>query len=146
RCDSGESPAVERPEHGNDAVASAGSSFIAELSREFVERFIRLRAAVAKEDFSARSTRRAGKPDEAFGELTLRPCEIKIGGVHQRGDLLLHRGHDMRMAVADGGHRNAGAEIEIAFARFIPNLAALAARQTQLKPAIGRDDEAVVKL
>src|SRR4030095_15413439 len=58
----------------------------------------------------------------------------------------LHRRDDTRVAVPDRSHRDSSAEIEIAFAVLIPYLAAFPARQTQLKPAIGRDDEAVVKL
>ena len=52
--------------------AGAGSGFVAELPRQFVERLIRLGAAVAEENFSTRLPRRAGKKDETIGELDLR--------------------------------------------------------------------------
>src|SRR4029077_718035 len=64
---------------------------------------------------------------------------VEIRNVPQLRALIRQRLDEMVMSVADGSHREAGAEIEIAFAICRNEPAALAALEGDLGPGVGRN-------
>ena len=130
--DAGERPAVKgirRRQNFKPAFV------VAEFARELEQAFVRLRAAVGEKAFA-----RADAFDEFGGEPALRLGEIKIRDVDQLFRLLDERLGDGRMRVAEAADGDAAAEIQIAFAGDIKNVAARAVAQDEFKaPVAGHD-------
>ena len=111
------------------------------LARQFVKSLVGFRAAVAEKNFAAC----ADHFFETRGEEGLRAGEKKIRGVDQFAGLLRDRLLQRGMGMADRVDRDARGEIEVFASVFIPNARALAARQTERKPPVGRNDMAGVE-
>ena len=92
---------------------------MAKFSRELIQTFVGLGAAVAKKNFSRRD-----EIHDGLREPSLRFVIIKIRDMHQLARLLDERLGDGRMRVAKGRHRDAAAEVEITFARDVKNVTA----------------------
>ena len=65
---------------------------------------------------------------------------VEIGNVREFACLLTERGSEFRMAVAEGCGGNARAEVEVALAVRIKNVAALAVRNGDGEARVRRDD------
>ena len=108
---------------------------VAEFPRQLEQTFVGLRAAVGEKTFA-----RADAFDDFRGQPALRLGEIQIGDVDQFSRLLDERLGDGRMRVAEAAHGDAAAEVEIAFARDIKNIAARAVAQREVKPPVAGHD------
>ena len=108
---------------------------MAEFPRQLEQAFVGLRAAVGKKTFS-----RADAFDEFGGEPALRFGEIKIRDVDQFPRLLDERLGDGRVRVAEAAHGNAAAEIKVAFAGNIKNIAARAVAEHEVKASVAGHD------
>ena len=106
-----------------------------EFAREFEEPFVRLRAAVAEKHFAGRD-----EIHDGFSEASLRLVIIKIGDMHQLARLLNQRLGDGWMRVAERGHGDAAAEVEVTLARDVVNVTAGAVAQRDVKTALARHD------
>ena len=130
--DAGERPAVKGIRRGQNFKPAF---VVAEFPRELEQAFVRLRAAVAEKNFA-----RADAFDDFGGEPALRLGEIQIGNVDEFFGLLDERLGDGRMRVAEAAHGDAAAEIEIAFAGDIKNIAARAVAQDEFKASVAGHD------
>ncbi len=130
--DAGERPSVKRIGRGQNFKPAF---VVAEFSRELEQAFVRLRAAVGEKNFSSA---------DAFHNFRRQPAlrfgEIQIGNVDQFSRLLDERFGDGRMRVAEAAHGDAAAEIEIAFAGDVENIAACAVAQHEFKAAVAGHD------
>ena len=75
---------------------------------------------------------------EASRQPALRLVIIEIGNVDQLARLLDERLGDGRVRVAERGHRDAAAEIEIALAGDVKNVTARAVAQHDIKAPVAR--------
>ena len=134
RGDAAEGPAVK----GIDGGKHFKPAFVvAEFAREFEEPFICLRAAVGKKAFA-----RADPFYEFRRQPALRFGEIKIGDVDELLRLLHQRGGDGRVRVAKAAHGDAAAEIQIAAAGHIKQIAARPVAEDEFKASIAGHDVA----
>ena len=103
--------AVERAFEGDDAVALGPAADRVVLTRRLDRAFHRLGAGIAEEHHvgEARLAQPLGDPF-GFGNF------VEIGDVPQLVGLLLERGDQMRMRVAERVHGDAGGKIKIALA------------------------------
>ena len=108
---------------------------VAELAGEFEQAFVGLRAAVGKKAFA-----RADALDQLGGEPALRFGEIQVRDVNEFFGLLDERLGDGRVRVAETAHGDARAEIEIALARDIKQIAARAVAEHEVETAIAGHD------
>ena len=92
---------------------------MAELAGELEQAFVGLRATIGKKTFA-----RADALDEFGGEPALRLGEIKVRDVDEFARLFDERLGDGRVSVAETAHGDAGAQVEIAFARDIKQVTA----------------------
>ena len=80
---------------------------------------------------------------EPLGEVCLRRHLVEIGGVHERGGLLLDGADEVRMAMAEDIHRDAAGEIQPFPALRVIEVTAVSAHRLDLATAIdgheGRD-------
>ena len=83
---------------------------------------------------------RADAFDEFGGQPSLRFGEIKIRDVDEFFGLLDERLGDGRVRVAEAIHGDAAAEVEVAFARDIKDVAARAMAQHEVKAAVAGHD------
>ena len=138
RGDARQSAPVKRTVRGDDLVPAL---VVPEFSRELEQAFVRLRAAVAE-----KAPARADQPNERFRELGLRLGEIKIRDVQELSRLLEQRIGDFRIGVAQRTDGDAAAEIEVALARHIPDVAPLAVIEREIEARVRRDDICLKKL
>ena len=108
---------------------------VAEFAGELEQAFVGFRAAVGKKAFA-----RADALDEFGGQPALRFGEIQVRDVNQFARLLDERLGDGRMRVAETAHGDARAEIEVAFARDIKQIAARAVTEHEVEAAIAGHD------
>ena len=116
RGDAAERPSVKRIDGGKHFKAAF---VVTEFARELEETFIRLRAAVGKKTFAG-----ADPFHEFRGQPALRFGEIEIGDVDELLRLLHQRGGDGRVRVAEAAHGDAAAEIQVAAAGHVKQIAA----------------------
>ena len=133
--DGGERAAVERALEGQHPIALGMAVDPLAPARHLDRRLVRLRARIGEEDEIGE-----GRVDEAAGEALALRILIEIRHVPELR-ALSHQGLDqMRMRVSDGGHRDAGAEVEVALARRRDEPAALSALEGDIGPRVGRHD------
>ena len=108
---------------------------VAEFTRKLEQAFVGFRAAVGKKAFA-----RADALDELGGQPALRLGEIQVRDVDQFARLLDERLGNGRVRVAETAHGNAGAEVEVAFARDIKQVTACAMAEHEVKAAIAGHD------
>ena len=130
--DAGERPAmkgIRRRENFKPALV------VAEFPGQLEQTFIRLRAAVGEKAFA-----RADALDDFSREPALRLGEIQIRDVNQFFRLLHQRLRDGRVRVAEAANGDAAAEVEVAFAGDIENVAASAVAQREIKASVAGHD------
>ena len=130
--DAGEGAPVKGVFRGENLKAAF---VMAKLAREFVETFVGLGAGIAEEDLAG-----CKMLDDALGEASLRLVVIEIGDVQEFLRLLGEGGGDFRMRVAEGAHGDAAAEVEVAPAIHIPDVAARATGEREIKARVGGQD------
>ena len=74
------------------------------------------------------------------GQLRLAGNLIEIGNMEQFARLVADGGHQARVAVAERADGDAGAEIEVAFSRVVPQAAAFAADRGQREASVGGEN------
>src|SRR5262249_37572577 len=109
-------PAVERID-GRDDFETA--FVVAEFPRQLEQAFVSLNAAVAEKYFA-----RPDFANQRLRKFPLRPVIVKIRGMDELARLLNQRFGDGRGRVAERQHGDAAAEVQVALARHVPNLAA----------------------
>ena len=130
--DAGERPSVKGIRRGQNFKPAF---VMAEFPRQLEQAFVRLRAAVAEKNFAG-----ADAFDEFGGQPALRLGEIKIRDVDEFFGLLDERLGDGRVRVAEAIHGDAAAEVEIALARDIKDVAARAVAQHEVKASVAGHD------
>ena len=113
-CDHAERATMERVEHGDDVLRAVAVQ-PSVLARQLDRALVCLHATVGEEHLV-----HATVLDEGFGKLKLRNSVEQVGGLHQRGCLLLNRLCDGRMAMTQVVHRQAGREVKVFLAFRIP--------------------------
>ena len=108
---------------------------VAEFAGELEQALVGLRATVGKKAFA-----RAEALDEFGGEPALRLGEIKVRDVDEFFGLFDERPGDGRVRVAKTAHGNAGAEVEVTFARDIKQITARAMAEHEVEAAIAGHD------
>ena len=108
---------------------------VAELAGELEQSFVGLRAAVGKKAFA-----RAEALDEFGGQPALRLGEIQVRDVDQFARLFDERLGDGRVRVAEAAHGNAGAKVEVTFARDIKQVTARAMAEREVEAAVAGHD------
>ena len=108
---------------------------VAEFPGQFEQAFVGLGAAVGKKAFAG-----ADAFDQFGGQPALRFGEIKVRDVDELPRLLDQRLGDGRVRVAEAADGNARAEIEVAFARDIKQIAARAVAEHEVEAAVARHD------
>jgi hypothetical protein len=116
---------VEGVEQG-DGLVFFGIELAAVGANDFERALHGLGAGVAEEDAI-----QAGDAGDALRQGTLVLVVIEVGAVDHARSLLANDLHQARVPVAQSVDANAGDEIQVAFARPIPHIAALAALQHQ---------------
>ena len=101
---------VERVDCRYDPVFDAlfARDFHAVQTRRLQERLVRLRPRIAEEDFAF-----PDKPDELFGEVGVRFCEIQITAMRERSRLRRDRLDPARVCVSETVDRDSRAEVQI---------------------------------
>ena len=127
-----EGAAVKGIERGDDFVTAF---VVAEFARKFEQSFVGLHAAVAEETLAGTDER-----GQLLREPALRPVIIKIGSMDELARLLDERLGDGRRRMTERADGNPAAEVEVAFARDVPHLAARAVAQHEVEAAVGRHD------
>src|SRR5438552_13769789 len=99
-------------------LAPGGDScaLVPEFASQLDHRFIRLRAAVRKENLPGR----ADDFDEFAGKLSLRPRVVEIRSVDQLSRLPIQSLDQSRMCVPDSGDSNTCPEVQILLTILIP--------------------------
>ena len=110
-----------------------------EFARQFDQRFVGFRAAVAEKDFA-----RPGQPDDPLRQPALPFVVVEIGTVDEDIGLPGQRFPDGGMRMAQAVDRDAAAQVEIFPALVVPDMPALAPRQRE-SPVDGRHDIPVIK-
>ena len=108
---------------------------MAEFAGELEQAFVGLRAAVGKKAFA-----RTDAFDEFGGQPALWLGEIQVRDVDEFFGLLDEGLGDGRVRVAETAHGNAGAEVEVAFARDIKQVTARAVAEHEVEAAIAGHD------
>ena len=128
--------AVVRPGAGQDHGALGLPELVEVAPRELRRRVDRIGAARGEEHLAARDRRDRGKP---VGEVEHRPRRVFAEGVVRVQRLQLRRDRlgDLAAAVADVRVPEAAGAVEVAPARLVPDVAAVAARDDELVPVDG---------
>ena len=105
---------------------------MAELARQFQGCFIGLQAGGAEKNIA-----QARDLHQFLGQCLLMRYVVIVGGVDQPSQLVLQRGHQLGVVVAQCVDGNAAERIQVLFAVDIPDAAALAMRQGNWQAAIG---------
>ena len=135
RGDRGEGAAVESALEGQHPIALGMAADPLATPRHLDRRLVRLRPGIGEEHQIGE-----GGVGKAAGVALAFRILVEVRHVP---DLraLAHQGLDeVRMGVADRGHRDAGAEVEIALAGRRDEPAALAALEGDIGPRVGRHD------
>ena len=111
RRDGGQRPPVEGVAEGDHAVALGRASARLVDARELERAFHGLGAGIAEEHAVGK-----GCVGETLGKARLRRNLVEVRDVPELPALGLERGNDVRMRVAEAGHADAAAEIQIALA------------------------------
>ena len=130
--DAGEGAPVKGVVSGEDLEAAF---VVAEFAREFVQALVGFRAGVAEEDLAGRKMLY-----DALGEPALWFVVIEIGDVQEFLGLFREGGGDFRMRMAEGAHGDAAAEVEVAPAIHIPDVAAGTAGEREIEARVGGQD------
>ena len=130
-------PPVERVEGGENFEPAF---FMSEFPGQFEQAFVGFGPAVAEKDLAGRD-----QVDERLSQAALGFVVVQVGDVHQLARLLHEGIGDGGMGVAQGRDGNAPAEIEVALAGDIEDIAAAAARQSEVKAGVAWDDVLLVK-
>ena len=83
-----------------------------------------------------------GQIDQALGQMFLRRRLVQVRRVHQRGGLLLDRGHQMRVTVAQAVDRDAAGHIQPLAPLRIVKIATVAAHRRHFAAAINGHERA----
>ncbi len=118
-----ERASMERLEGADDLVSLRSDVLVAMLAGELDGRFHRLRAAVAQEAPAAKELREALREAELWLGVEI------VGHVQKRIRLLADRADDLRVAVAEPGHRPPAAdEVQVLLASGVPQAGPLSPR------------------
>ena len=125
---------MERAFEGERAVALGMAVNRLAPARHLDRRLVGLGARIGEENKVGE-----GRVDEAPGKALAFGVLIEVRNMPQLRALIRQRFDEMRMGVADRGHGDAGAEIEIALAVRRNEPAALASLESDLGPGVGRN-------
>lgn len=126
--------AVEGIVKGDDFVAAG---FEAESPGELDESVVGFGTGVGEEDFAGVLDHFF---DDEFGEFGLGLVEVEVGAVHQGGCLFRDGLCQSGVAMAERAGRDAGAEVEILTAGFVPDVGALAFRDGEGESSVGLEN------
>ena len=118
----GEGAAVEPSMKGHDLALLRAVAEARMLARELDRGLVRLRPGVAEED--PVGERRLA---QLLGKAHRRLHEVEVAGMPEPSRLIDERLRQLRVAVAEGGHADPGAEVHVLVAVRIPYAGALAA-------------------
>ena len=107
--------------------------FLPDPAGELHRPFPRLRPRVGEEDL-----RGEGEPHEALGEGARGLVVVQVAHVHERRGLLLDRGHDLAVAVAEPVHRDPRGEVEPLAPLGVPEARALALHEGDVAVVDGK--------
>jgi hypothetical protein len=108
---------------------------MAELARQLERGFVGLQAAGAEEDLvQPRALAQHGGQSLGVGRV------VVVAGVDQLGDLLLQRGNQLGVGVAQGVDRDAAECIQVFLAVDVPDAAAVTVRERDRQAAVGVHD------
>ena len=102
--------AVERALESDDADAVRLAAVVEVLARHLDRALDRLGAGVGDEDRVGE-----GRRDQTLRQRLLVGDLVEVRGVPELARLRLERGHQRRVGVAKGGHRDAAAEVQVSF-------------------------------
>lgn len=108
---------------------------MAELARQLERRFVGFEAGAAEEGIG-----QARELGQLGGELFLAGHVVVVGAVDQLADLVLQRGHQFGMVVAQRVDGDAAEAVEVGAAVRVPDSATLTVRQRDRKAAVGVHD------
>ena len=133
--DGGQRPPVEGALAGDHPVAPGGIVFSVVLADHLEPALDSLTARVGEED-------RIGKAvvDQTLGEARLSGDVVQVGRVPDLARLLGERLDQMRVAMAERRHRDAGAEIKVAAAVRVMDVGALALLKGEVGTRVRRHD------
>ena len=106
---------------------------VPELAGEFEQAFVGLGAAVGEETFAG-----TDQAHQRLGQPSLGLVIIEIRDVNQLAGLLHQRLGDGRVRMAQRGHRNAAAQVQVTLARHIVQITAGAVAEGEIKPPVAR--------
>src|ERR1700722_1887153 len=132
--DRGERPAMERALEGERAKALGMAVDRMAAARHLDRRFVGLGARIGEENKVGE-----GRLGEALGIALAFRVLIEVRNVPQLRALLDQRLDEMRMSVADRGHGDAGAKVEVALAICRNEPATLASLESDLRPGVSRN-------
>ena len=133
--DGGERAAVKGAFEGQNAIALGMAVDRLVLARHLDRRLVRLGARIGEEDEIGE-----GRVGEPAGEPLAFRVLIKVRDVPKLRALTDQGLDEVRMRMADRGHRDAGAEVEVTLARARDEPAALASLEGDLGAGVSRDD------
>ena len=133
--DGGERAAMKGAFEGQNAIALGMAVDRLAPPRHLDRRLVRLRARIGEEDEIGE-----GRVREPASEPFPFRVLIEVRDVPKLRALADQGLHEMRMRMADRGHRDAGAEVEVTLARARDEPAPLASLEGDLGPGVSRDD------
>ena len=133
--DGGERPAVERAFEGNEPIALGRAGFEVIAAGGLDGALDRFRAGIGEKRHVGE-----GGGAEPLGQTLLLGDAVQIGHMPQFLRLLVQSAHEMRMGMAERGHRHPARKVEIALAGSGEEIGAFPAREGKFAAGVGRNE------